>query len=216
MDESYEDFSVRMFGTPYMVWHDGPDTSSLARLQSPEEREHAFQMLLKGMAQQDGVAIEGLGVLDAERALPYVKKLRPDLTNQGIVVAYVQFMKKFDPTCEVDDLVNLLVHVVNHGGFTALDAIIALRQVPTAHSVKTLLSLVEKSSEYLVRYHAANSLLHIAGVAPSSIDQHPALFESIRGPSEGGAQPEDYARYAEAAASLRAMLGGKYSEEPRA
>ena len=59
------------------------------------------------------------------------------------------------------------------------DIAIGLRHIPGAGTVDALLQAVRHDPDYLVRYHAAESLLHIAGVDPPDLSKHSRLFSHI-------------------------------------
>ena len=53
----------RMFGEPYMVWHDGPDFSGL-REEWKRDPEALLELLFEGMAENDALASQSFAELD--------------------------------------------------------------------------------------------------------------------------------------------------------
>jgi hypothetical protein len=79
---------------------------------------------------------------------------------------------------------------------------------------KALLATVARDGSDLVRYHAAESLLALAGVYPQGIADHGAIFDRLKGGGDSrdsvfGQTPSaaDLARYAQAARMLEGLIG---------
>lgn len=196
--ETYEEFRERVLGTAYEIWHDGgPYTGTLLAMQGAE-KEHAFAMLLQGLRQGDYAVVEALGVLDAERALPEIKKIFPG-AEAMLRVELVRFLLDHDPQVNLEECTDMLLSTFTNPG-SCLSAVITLRRTPTKTAKDALLEMVEKNPEYLVRYHAADSLLHIAN---SSLDAHPEVLANING---DGLAPEDFSRFSEARKQLSMLL----------
>jgi len=83
-----------------------------------------------------------------------------------------------------------------------------LRHLPGEGVVDALLATVEGDPEYLVRYHAAESLLHLGKIEPRDITAHPEVFSDLVAGCDSEPTDEDRARHSRAAAVLRHLLGG--------
>jgi hypothetical protein len=81
-----------------------------------------------------------------------------------------------------------------------------LRHLPGEGVTEALLATVENDPEYLVRYHAAESLLHLGEVTPTDISLHPGIFSDLVAGADQEPTAEHHARHACAAAALRALL----------
>lgn len=199
-NETYEEFRERMLGSAYMIWHDGgPDTSLLSGLRG-EEREYAFAMLLEGLQEGDYAAVQALRAFETMRALPYIQRMLPGASAQ-LRLELARFLNDYDPAADRDALAELVMQLVFTPA-TCLDAAIVLRYFPTTKVKEFLLETVAKSSEYFIRYHAANSLLHMAG---SSLDAHPDVFQNLTGEAM---TEDDVRRFTRATEQLRALLPG--------
>lgn len=199
--ETYEQFSERVFGTPYMIWHDGPATDNLRHL-SGEEKEHAARMLLIGLAEGDPSAVEGFGELDPQLGLPHIKKLFPGGTA-GMRLAVAMFLLKHDPEKDLRALAQSVMSTVTSPS-VFYSGVILLRHFPLPEVTSLLLDIVSKSSDYLMRYHAADSLLVLGNVQPADVGEHRDIFVNIIGE---GMEAADVARHATAAEQLRRLTG---------
>lgn len=85
-----------------------------------------------------------------------------------------------------------------------IDAAIGLRAFAGADDEAALLAAVT-DADYLVRYHACDSLLARWGASPRGISHHPDIFPLICGPQDGAPTEADRARYARARALLEQL-----------
>jgi len=194
------------FGTDYMIWHDGLQTGGIARLRG-DARAEMLRMLLLGLQLGDAVAAEALGAMGAEEALEGLRALLPDTRGRGRVkVALAIHDIAPDP-----DLASPIIEVLDTHPLWGdrIAAAIALRRFPADRADDALLHAVAHDADYLVRYHAAESYLHVHRVEPPEIAEHHPIFGDIVGPTEGAPGPGDFERYARAAEALRdlAMRG---------
>ncbi len=203
LKETYEEFRERIFGTPYLIWHDGPDCSSLGFLRG-DEKEQAFVFLLQGLEEGDYVAIQGLSVLDPVRAVPFIRKAYALPQQKLSRLALADFLRRHDPNADIEKLGNDIVATLKQNNLFSIDAVISLKNFPTPSVIEILLLLVEKHEDYLIRYHAANSLLFIAH-RPGIESQDELLF-LLRSGSTDDSIPEDFIRYKKAADMLRGIL----------
>jgi HEAT repeat protein len=100
------------------------------------------------------------------------------------------------------------VEALGWGGWPdRLDVAMGLRHLPGEGVMPALLGAVEHDPEYLVRYHAAESLLHLGRIDPSDITAHPEVFADLAAGADREPTAEDKQRHARAAAALRGLLG---------
>jgi hypothetical protein len=193
------------FGSEYAIWHDGLSTEAVADLRG-EARRRALEMLRLGLELGDSHAAEALAAMNEAGAAP---AMRAQLhTAQGadrVRVALAVHAVTPDP-----ELATRLVGVLRgHPSWSArVDAAIGLRQFAGAPDEAALIDAVAKDAEYLVRYHASESLLARWRVSPPEISKHPSVFSDICGPDEGKPSADDFVRYARARAELEKLKPG--------
>ena len=204
--ESYDDFRERIFGSPYAIWHDGPDMGAIARIPA-EDRERAFLLLLEGLGKGDDVAVEALGVLDPVRALPEIQKLwNIDKNSKQLWLALAEFLRQHDPAIALGELANVIIGTLRQNNVFSINAVIVLRHYPVREVVDVLLMLIAKHQDYLIRYHAVISLLCILHDPFPDMTSHGDLLDLIRGPAEGDSLERDFARYNQAREKLQARF----------
>ncbi|RZU76363.1 hypothetical protein EV384_5011 [Micromonospora kangleipakensis] len=179
-----------VFGDPYLVWHDGPEFSRLLRA-ARADPVMVERMLTAGLDDRDVVAAESLAVLGEAgfapvRARELLRAAVPTASNTFLVSVATALHRL---TAE-ESWAAAIVAVLGARHWTdRMDAAIALaRFAPTADLVHALGRAV-CDSEYLVRYHAANTLLRYAQPPddpevdpPVSVYREPGLFELIATP----------------------------------
>ena len=156
----WSDFRHDAFGDPYLVWHDGPDFSVL-RERWRADPVLVERMLRLGLAEDDPLAAEAVGELDLTAFVPELESLvagSSDATRVRLAGALRVLTRQ-------QAWSRILVEVLlgrDHWS-TRLDAALALRHfAPTMELIAALVRGVE-DPDYLVRYHAANTLLAWAG-----------------------------------------------------
>lgn len=210
--EDYGAFRERVFGTPYMVWHDGARAHGLYNL-SDEEKAHTERMLTEGVKQGDYAAIVGWEAYDTERAVEVLKPVVQTAKDVELIGELVAFLEKYDTKATKKDKqarINLLTSAIERSGsYASLGTLMKAGGVPTKKIVNALLDRVENGGDYLIRYHAANSLLQIAG-KKREISEHKKLFgliiSRLEDQKEMPDQEEDLERYRKAADMLRGMV----------
>lgn len=201
--ESYDDFRERVFGSPYDIWHDGPDMRAISRIPA-NERECAFLLLLEGLSKGDDVAVEALGALDPVRALPEIqKKWKENLNSKQLWIALAEFLRQHDPAATLEELANVIIGTLRQNNVFSINAVIVLRHYPVREVVDALLMLIAKHQDYLIRYHAVTSLLVILHDPSPDLDSHRDLLDLIRGPAEGESTEKDFAQYNQAREKLQ-------------
>lgn len=204
--ESYDDFRERIFGSPYSIWHDGPDVDAVLRIPAGE-RERAFLLLLDGLAKGDDVAVGALGVLDPVRALPEIRKVwERDINSKKVWIALAEFLRQHDPATTLEELARVIIGTLRQNNIFSIDAVITLRHYPVREVVDVLLILVAKHQDYLIRYHAVVSLLVILRDPSPDMSSHADLLDLIRGPTDGESTEADFARYDQAREKIQQRL----------
>jgi hypothetical protein len=204
-EDSWTEWRRRVFGDPYLVWHDGPYFDHLLDLAGTAPAE-VTRMLAAGLDAGDPLAAQSITALAAEAKAPEesVALLRaavPDATGTFLVrVAQALHVLTGDESW-ADPVASVLASDAWRG--IRLDAATALADFhPTPHLIQILGEAV-RDPEYLVRYHAANTLLRYAG-HNTRIADHPDLFGKIRHPIDGETTQADQANRQQAADQLTA------------
>jgi hypothetical protein len=198
-------FMENFFGDPYMMWHDGIDTHSVCALEGAE-RDQAESMLIESMVSGSHFAAMGLRELKSQRAVPIMKelleKVGPDLKIQiAVALNVIDGTQEYTPF-----LIDVLRR--NPSPYFRLHAAIELRRFPSEDSTHALFDAVSDDSDYLVRNHAAESILHIHGFEPT-ISQHREIFQLICtefDPSDKESYLEAVNKYTHAAELLKDLV----------
>jgi len=99
------------------------------------------------------------------------------------------------------------IAALTRGGWSdRLDAAQGLRHLPGEGVEEALFTVVAEDPDYLVRYHAAESLLALAQVTPGDISEHPGVFPDLTAGAGQESTAEPAVRHRRAAAALRALL----------
>lgn len=184
-DGEWQRWRRAVFGEEYQVWHDGPDFTALLAAVRADPRA-VERMVRAGLVAGDPLAAQTIAHLAGEGRAPAdaVSYLRTALGRADgifrIRVAEALYVLTRDPSW-AQPIVGLLTGTASE--FLRLDAAIALAAFPPGPAVVEALTAAVRDREYLVRYHAANTLLRLAGDR-RGIDDHPALVRMI---SDGGA-----------------------------
>ncbi len=211
--ETFRTFKERVFGNEYMIWHDGLDVSAVTRLVG-EARAEALAMLRLGVSIGDAHAAQALAAMgdDSARAA-ILAELESADEGSRVRLALAAHQLAKDPALAAE-LVRVLT---GRGGWSVrIDAAIGLRHFDGADDETALLDSVAKDPDYLVRYHASESLLARWRVSPLDITAHPEVFARICGPREGAPGSADFARYAEARAALIGLRSTFVASRPGA
>lgn len=211
--EDYTAFRERVFGTPYEVFHDGPGVrGSMDR--SPEEAEHSRRMLTEGVELQDHVAVVGWREFDPQAGLAILKPMVKTARDDQFIAELVKFLQKYDKRATRADkkareaLLNKVIE--RAGSYGSLHALMVSGGVPNRKLVESLLEKVASSDGYLVRYHAANALIKMAGKGEIGDENNRKIFKHVISSVEDGKEldntEEDFIRYAKAAKMLKGMV----------
>jgi HEAT repeat protein len=181
-------------GTGYMIWHDGLDVGAVTGL-SGEARAQALTMLRLGLSLGDDHAAVALAAMGDDTAIGDMLALLAGASgSERVRLALAVHCLRPDPS-----LAAHLVAVLQGEGHWGprIDAAIGLRNFAGADDEAALLAAVA-DREYLVRYHACETLLVRWRVRPTDISRHRKIFAGICGPQEGAPDDAYLARYAAA------------------
>lgn len=197
-EDQWRAYKERVFGTEYMIWHDGLYTGAVTSLRGAD-REEALAMLRLGVSLGDAHAAEALAAMgDAESEAAMRAQLAAASGTARVRLALAVHAIAPDPTLAAH-LVDVLQTPAHWA--TRIDAAMGLRHFAGSDDERALLEAV-CDPEYLVRYHACDSLLVRWKVAPSDVSGHPDIFALMCGPREGAPTAEDFAHFAEAREAL--------------
>ena len=214
-DSPRQQWRLSVFGDPYMVWHDGPDFNRLEKAYT-KDPELVDRMLVAGVAEQDALAAESIGHLEPESSVPQALAA----LAAGVVTPSGDYSLRRAETLwalagdhtHLEAMIAILLGD-DHWG-VRLDAAIAMAPLqPTSEAIHALQQAVA-DEEYLVRYHAAESLLSYADREPD-IAGHD-LFESLRMPPAGEEATATIRQaWADAAAELAADARANLGDDTR-
>lgn len=196
LNETWDEFSRRVLGDPYLIWHDGGvDEYQVKGSLAGEDPAYVEKMLKHGLALDDYIAVEGIKLLNDPKWLVLLRNALPKSSprTQVWIASYLQ-----EKCPEEDYSAPLLKLLSSSAGLSRVDAAIALRHFKNPPVLLALLDSVSKDPEYLVRYHCANSYLTLRGIQPAEIFDHPEIFALLT----SSAPPEDTVK---AAALLEAL-----------
>ena len=192
-----------VFGDPYLVWHEGPDFTTLLEL-ARTDPETVANRVTEGLGEEDPVAAQSIEALsDAGLAFPSaadaLRAALPTATETFLVRVAQALRAVTGDETTAQSIVSVMASDVHWGA--RLDAAIALADFAPTPELVAALGRAVTDDVYLVRYHAANTLLRYAG-DHKEISDHRDLFELISTPDEGRPKPADVTAYHEAAARL--------------
>jgi hypothetical protein len=199
-------FRESTFGDGYMVWHDGPDFAELTRIARSDPQTVA-RMLRLGIGAGDPLAAESVGALAEAGLVPDgSEKLLRTAVGSARGTFLVRVAQALHVLTEDESWAEPIASVLAGGEHWSvrIDAAMALAGFrPTAELIEVLAGAV-CDPEYLVRYHAANTLLRYAGQTQnvSEIDE---IFDKIRMPADG--EPSSVDRDGWRIASQRLTVG---------
>lgn len=201
--ERWRGWKEATFGSEYMIWHDGLDVGAVTRL-TGAARAEALGLLALGIELGDAHAAEALAALGDAASVPALRALLPTLYGASRVKVAVALHRLAPDESLAVELIGVMHSPIFWGD--RLEAARDLRLFTCPEAEAALLSTVAHDPEYLVRYHASDSLLVRYGVTPADIAQHKALFADICGPrGDAPNTDEDFARFARARDALRAF-----------
>ncbi|SCL33133.1 hypothetical protein GA0070624_4663 [Micromonospora rhizosphaerae] len=208
-----------IFGDPYLVWHDGPEFSRLLRV-ARDDPGMVRRMLAAGLEDGDPVAAESVAVLaeaglEPRGASHLLRAAVPTASGSFLVELAVTLHRLSGDDRWAEPIVSVLGEARHWG--TRMDAAIALDRFPPTVTLIGALGGAVRDREYLVRYHAANTLLRYARTDDDPgrpgrrvrVEQEPRLFaliatsrDAVLGRSWRRRAPSEESRWREAADEL--------------
>jgi hypothetical protein len=205
--EHWHRWRREIFGDPYIVWHDGPDFAAL--LDAARSDVHAVgRILAAGLQARDPLAAQAFGRLAADGLVPSDAR---ELLRAAAATATDEFLIRlaealFALTADrswADPIVSVLATAESE--FVRLEAAIALAGFPPSAPLVQAVARAVCDAEYLVRYHAANTLRRYAGVEGSISDDR-ELFARLTTPTTGAPADTDRLSWQSVADELSARV----------
>lgn len=202
-DPDWTAYRLGIFGDPYLVWHDGADFTALHATVGPD-RELAARMLLVGLREGDDLAAQGIRELGLLSAVPDLEQA----AHSGAAQLRVRAAEALLALTGQQEWAATIAAVLDSPEFwgVRIRAAIALREFrPTTELTACLVRAVQ-DDEYLVRYHAATTMLVHAGRKADG-SAHQRWFPRVAAPG-GREQPtqQDRAGWRAVAQELSALL----------
>lgn len=197
--DTYRQWKEQLFGSEQMIWHDGLDERAASGLRGAA-REDAVRMLRLGLAQDDAHAAQALAAMDERGASDEVRALLHRVSGGARVRVALALFRLAADAAMAAEISAVLARMALHWG-ERIDAAMALRHFADDESERALLAAID-DDEYLVRYHACDSLLVRWRVKPSDVGQHRDIFALIAKSATGS---ERLALSAEARTMLLAL-----------
>ena len=161
------------FGDPYMMWHDGIDVTAVNRL-SEEEKKKAEDMLIQEMYKGNYFAVQGLRELRSKKAIPVMKQYLNEADPSVQLEICITLVEQEGEMEYLDIIFALLLNCPSY--YVRMTAAIELRKFNLPSVVEALFKAI-LDPDYLVRYHAVESLLDIHGFEPDITLHDDIMFE---------------------------------------
>jgi hypothetical protein len=207
VDSEWEQWRNQTFGTSLDMAYSGVEQSCLDKLTGPRLAE-ANRMLRRGLEACDAVAPRALKRLNQRAAVPDLKAALVGATG-SFRLAVIVALHALDVDGHYgSELVRMFG---DPNEYVRTSAAIAAETFPRAEVTPALFQAVRRDC-YLVRYHAANSLLALGDVYPRELDEHGEIFRNLMEPDLGsrGAErkpkPDELSRYDRAARMLASLI----------
>lgn len=207
-EDDYRLWKAALFGSDYMIWHDGLDLSAVQSL-TGDARETALNMLRQGVERGDSHAAQALAAMGDVRTVAVLRAQLEHSTGSN-KVRVARAVHALSPD---ESLAHQLIPVLEDGALhwgEQMSAAIGLRDFADAASERALLGAVARNGSFLVRYHAAESLLLRWRVVPPAIAEHREIFDLIRSPQQGVVgvvAADEQVRLSEAVGRLERLRG---------
>jgi HEAT repeat protein len=179
--ENFQRFTNSFLGDPGEAARDGLDIAALRQLEGLE-RQQAEELLLQRLATGDSRAAVGLGELGSHQAAPTLKRLlQLSETGQPIGPSYI--INVAVALWQIEQFPGSMQRVAeilkqSPNATVRMEAAQALRKFsspPATAALKAALS----DEDGLVRYHAARSLLALAGKLTDEFDMPPLALKMM-------------------------------------
>jgi HEAT repeat protein len=149
-----------VFGDPYLVWHDGPDFRRLRKLAKAAPADVA-RMLAAGVAESDPVAAVAIAVLAEKGMTPEgAEALLRDAAPAATGIFLVRLAQAMFVLTGEQSWAEPIAAVLTSDAFwgVRIDAAMALADFVPAPKLVEALNEAVRDPEYLVQYHAENTL----------------------------------------------------------
>ena len=197
--EEWADWRRSVFGEPYLVWHDGADFGELLRRarSSDIEARRVHAMLALGLDEADPLAANSIAVLAEGGAVPTDAEallsdalVAAEATPNRFLTALARALRAVtgDETWTTPLILRVLAEAPDWS--SRIDAALGLRHVDPTPEVLDALTRALTDPEYLVRYHAAETMLRHAYRTDVEISGRRALFAKLRNSEQDG--PADW------------------------
>lgn len=195
-ESDWSDWRLRIFGDPYLVWHDGADFDQLLGA-ARTEPETVARMLVAGIRSGDALApqaVRALAEATGAASVPaeVVDVLRaalPAARGTMLVRAAEALYALTGDEAWAERVTSVLASRTHWSD--RIDAAMSLAGFPPTPALIGALARAVRSPTYLVRYHAANTLLRYAGRA--ELSEQPDLFELVKSDAADGKPREQRA-----------------------
>lgn len=205
--DEYAEWRRSMFGEPYLVWHDGADFGELLRRAGSGEAQarRVGEMLALGLRGADPLAARSIAalagdgvVLAGAEALLRDALVAAEDTPDTFLLAVARALRVLTGD---EAWVAPIIRVLAEGSHwsSRIDAALALREVDPTPGVLDALTRAMTNPEYLVRYHAAETMLSHAYRTNVDISSRSALFAKICNKTDSG--PADWQHVAQTLAA---------------
>lgn len=151
---------------------------------TPEELTEAERMLLEKLDSEDSRAAIGLGIMKSRKAAAPIRKLMAKHKKP----AYAQALWRIERDPQAIEMLAAAIQDSRIDSSQRIDAVRALSEIPSENSKKHLMAVLQKNSDYLLRYHSFTSLLILYGYPWKEASDHtgkiaPQIARMLNDPS---------------------------------
>ncbi|MCA9708548.1 MAG: hypothetical protein KDK70_22050, partial [Myxococcales bacterium] len=176
--ERWHRWKESVFGSGYMIWHEGLDTRRVTRLRG-RARQDAQAMLALGLQQGDPHAGQALAALGSPDAIPQIEAameaVGPGIERMQLALALHRLVPS---DAHLEPVLAMLSAEASWSH--RMDAAIALRLFPGERATEAALRAMSADPHYHVRYHAADSAHALLGLGRPAATDDPTLVPLLR------------------------------------
>ncbi len=177
--KEFQRFTKSFLGDPSEAARDGLDIPALRQL-AGAERQQAEALLLQQLAAGDSRAVVGLGELGSRQAVASLKHFL-QLSEAGQPIGAGLLIAVSVALWQIEQFPEAVQHVVTilkqaPDWTTRMEAVQALGKFPNPAARQALKDALSDENG-LVRYHAARSLLTLAGKLTNELDMPPLAIK---------------------------------------
>jgi hypothetical protein len=201
-EDEYRRWKEATFGPEYMIWHEGIELSGVGSL-TGDARENTLHMLRKGVEMQDPHAAQALAAIGEVSTVAEMRTQLPQSSGEN----KVRLARAIHALLPDESLAKELIEVLQNGSLhwgDQMNAAIGLRDFGDSESELALLCAIAHNGNFLVRYHANQSLLHRWRVTPPDTERR-EIFELIPSPQNGVVAADAQTRLSEATVRLEKL-----------